>query len=183
MEKRWVSTETLDDILGIDPDYRKNAAGWLSIIHPDDRQKVVKHLKLVFSGKRPFDMEYRVRRVSDGKVCWLHGRGELILDQDSQPVSLLGTIQDINSRKQAEVEKELLIDELQRAMAEVKTLSGFLPICSGCKKIRDDKGYWNQIEAYLRDNSEARFSHSLCPECAKKLYPEYEGLLINNDDN
>lgn len=59
------------------------------------------------------------------------------------------------------------------AHAKVKTLSGMLPICSSCKNIRDDKGYWSQIEAYIRDHSEAEFSHSVCPECAKRLYPEF----------
>ena len=71
-------------------------------------------------------------------------------------------------------EKEKLIVELQEALAKVKTLSGLLPICSSCKKIRDDKGYWNQIETYIRQRSEAEFTHSICPNCAKMLYP---GLL------
>lgn len=62
---------------------------------------------------------------------------------------------------------------LQKALAEVKTLNGMLPICASCKKIRDDKGYWNQIESYIQKHSQADFSHSLCPECAKRLYPEY----------
>jgi len=71
-------------------------------------------------------------------------------------------------------EKEKLIGELQQALAKVKTLSGLLPICSSCKKIRDDKGYWNQIETYIRERSEADFTHGICPSCAKMLYP---GLL------
>ena len=62
--------------------------------------------------------------------------------------------------------------KLEDALSQVKLLSGFLPICSSCKRIRDDKGYWNQIESYIRDHSEAEFSHGICPECAKKLYPE-----------
>ncbi|MFC1523313.1 response regulator [Thermodesulfobacteriota bacterium] len=64
--------------------------------------------------------------------------------------------------------------ELEEALSKVKLLSGFLPICASCKKIRDDKGYWNQIEVYIRKNSEARFSHGVCPACAKKLYSEYK---------
>ncbi|RWX51762.1 Cache domain-containing protein [Candidatus Electrothrix marina] len=63
-------------------------------------------------------------------------------------------------------------EKLQEAMSKVKVLSGFLPICASCKKIRDDKGYWNQIESYIREHSEADFSHGICPDCAKKLYPE-----------
>ena len=72
------------------------------------------------------------------------------------------------------VEKVLIYErnELQKALSEIKTLSGLLPICASCKKIRDDKGYWNQIELYIRDHTEAEFSHSLCPICAEKLYGE-----------
>lgn len=80
---------------------------------------------------------------------------------------------EINERVKVEKEKERLIQELQRALADVKQLSGFLPICSSCKKIRDDKGYWNQIESYIHEHSGAEFSHSLCPQCAKELYPDY----------
>jgi AmiR/NasT family two-component response regulator len=71
-------------------------------------------------------------------------------------------------------EREKLIAELQMALAKVKTLSGLLPICASCKKIRDDGGYWHQVEVYIRDHSEAEFSHSLCPDCAKKFYEQLE---------
>ena len=76
-------------------------------------------------------------------------------------------------RKRLEEEREKVILQLQDSLAKIKTLSGLLPICSSCKKVRDDRGYWTQIEAYISDHSEAEFSHGLCPECAKKLYPEY----------
>ena len=76
--------------------------------------------------------------------------------------------QEIERRKKAEQERDNLIAELQKALSEVKTLRGFLPICSHCKKIRDDKGYWNRIEAYIQDHSEAQFSHGICKECAAK---------------
>lgn len=82
-------------------------------------------------------------------------------------------VRDITEFEQAE---ELLWegrDELIGALDKVKTLGGSLPICCHCKKIRDDKGHWNQIEAYLQDHSDASFSHGLCPDCAKKLYPEF----------
>jgi hypothetical protein len=72
-----------------------------------------------------------------------------------------------------EGEREKLIRELQDSLVKIKTLRGLLPICASCKKIRDDKGYWNQIEAYIRDHSEAEFSHSICPVCMKKLYPDF----------
>ncbi len=64
--------------------------------------------------------------------------------------------------------------ELEEAIKEVKTLKGIIPICCSCKNIRDDKGYWNQIESYLKEHSDADFSHSICPKCAKKLYPELD---------
>jgi len=80
----------------------------------------------------------------------------------------------------AEEQRERLILDLQEALAKVKTLSGLLPICSYCKKIRDDKGYWNQIESYIRDHSEAEFSHSICRECAKKYYPDMD--LYDEDE-
>jgi hypothetical protein len=89
---------------------------------------------------------------------------------------------EIKERKRAQIEKDNLIVELKDALSKVKTLSGLLPICASCKKIRDDRGYWNQIESYIRDRSEAEFSHSICPECAKKLYPEiYKEKDIKSD--
>ncbi len=81
-------------------------------------------------------------------------------------------LKEVEVRRKAEQKKEETIDELRRALEEIKTLRGILPICAACKKIRDDKGYWNQIESYIRDRSEAEFSHGICPECAKNLYGE-----------
>ena len=83
-------------------------------------------------------------------------------------------VRDLTERKLAEQEREKLIHELQEALANVKTLRGLVPICANCKKIRDDKGYWQQVETYVRDHSEAIFSHGLCPECIKDLFPKFE---------
>ena len=79
---------------------------------------------------------------------------------------------EIAERKKAEKTREVLIDHLRDALAEVRTLQGFIPICSGCKKIRDDEGYWQQVETYIQERSDAQFSHSICPKCAEELYPE-----------
>jgi uncharacterized PurR-regulated membrane protein YhhQ (DUF165 family) len=79
---------------------------------------------------------------------------------------------EIERRKEAEKERDKVIQELKKTLSEVKTLRGFLPICANCKKIRDDSGYWTQIESYIRNHSDAEFSHSICPECAKRLYPD-----------
>ncbi len=109
----------------------------------------------------------------------LHKNGAVIeVEALSQQIQFHGrpaivtAIHDLTQRKKSEKEREMLIENLQHALLEVKTLRGFLPICIYCKKIRDDKGYWNQIEAYIQDHSDAEFSHSLCPECAEKLFPD-----------
>jgi PAS domain S-box-containing protein len=80
-------------------------------------------------------------------------------------------IRDITPRTLVEAERENLIRELKKALAEIKTLSGLLPICAYCKKIRNDDGYWEQIEGYIKKRSLADFSHGICPECMKKYYP------------
>jgi PAS domain-containing protein len=81
--------------------------------------------------------------------------------------------QEVTERQRAEKNLSNLVGELQEALAKVKALSGLLPICASCKKIRDDKGYWTQVEVYIRDHSEADFSHSICPDCAARLYPDF----------
>ena len=88
-------------------------------------------------------------------------------------------VDDIKKRKAAENKNLVLIDELQIALGEVKRLSGLLPICASCKKIRDDNGYWSQVEVYVEENSDAEFSHGLCPCCVEELYPDLE---IDLDD-
>lgn len=93
-----------------------------------------------------------------------------LTDRQARITGSLIVLRDITSRKKAEQELEQLIDQLQKALSEVKTLSGLLPICASCKKIRDDNGYWNQLEAYIHKHSEVKFSHGICPECACKLY-------------
>lgn len=78
---------------------------------------------------------------------------------------------EIEQRKKTEAEKEILINDLKKALAEVRTLSGMLPICASCKKIRDDSGYWQQVELYIKDHSGVDFTHSICPDCAAKYFP------------
>lgn len=80
-------------------------------------------------------------------------------------------------KHRTESELRRLLAELRSAMDQVKQLQGMLPICAECKSIRDDKGYWNAVEKYIQEHSEARFSHGICPDCARKLYPEFAGML------
>jgi hypothetical protein len=85
-----------------------------------------------------------------------------------------GAVIDITDRKQAEADRDKFVLKLQETLDRVKTLSGLLPICAHCKNIRNDKGYWSQIETYIKDHSEAEFSHGICPECAKKYYSDFD---------
>lgn len=94
-------------------------------------------------------------------------------DRRGHQTGRLVVLRDSTERVQAEKERERLIEELQEALAQVKTLSGLLPICAACKKIRDDTGYWQQVEVYIEQHSGAEFTHSICPDCSRKLYPRY----------
>lgn len=104
-----------------------------------------------------------------------HGRkviGAIFISED---VTMLKKIQEelTASKEQLEQLVHSRTAQLGEALERVKTLSGFLPICASCKKVRDDTGYWTQVEAYLREHSEIEFSHGLCPDCIRKLYPDF----------
>jgi hypothetical protein len=101
-----------------------------------------------------------------------------IHDQKGKLLYAVGMREDISDRKLAQQQREKLISDLQEALAEIRKLRGILPISASCKKLRDDKGYWNQIEVYIRDHSGAEFSHGICPECAKKLYLPFYCLVF-----
>ena len=108
-------------------------------------------------------------RRRDGSLFPVEASSVVFEDSEGQLRTCL-IIRDISERKLAEHERERLILELQDALAKVKTLSGLLPICASCKKIRDEHGNWHSLETYIRDHSEADFSHGICPVCREKLY-------------
>ncbi|RJR35495.1 MAG: PAS domain S-box protein [Desulfobacteraceae bacterium] len=139
--------------------------GWAEGVHPDDFQRCLKIYLGAFEKREIFEMEYRLRR-QDGTYRWIFDRGVPFLDPQGNFAGYIGSCIDVTDKIEAQ-------EALRRAqMAEVKKLRGLLPICASCKNVRDDKGYWNQIEVYIRNHSEAEFSHSICPKCAQKLYPE-----------
>jgi PAS domain S-box-containing protein len=111
----------------------------------------------------------------NGELYWESASISSIRDLAGRTTHYVAVKEDITVRKQTEAERDRLIQELKAALANVKSLSGLLPICAGCKKIRDDKGYWSQVESYVQAHSEATFTHGLCPECIKRIYPELEG--------
>jgi PAS domain S-box-containing protein len=126
--------------------------------------------------------EFQVRH-RDGRTIWVEATIAFYRDDGGRPLGIVGVARDVTSRKRAESEREELISTLQQTLTEVKTLSGLLPICASCKKVRDDSGYWQQLESYVSRHSEAQFSHGICPDCMKKLYPEeYERLRLKNPD-
>lgn len=98
---------------------------------------------------------------------------EPLLDCKDRVIGIIESFQDITEKKRLEGEKELLLNELKESLKKVKLLSGLVPICASCKKIRDDRGFWSQVESYISKHSEAKFSHGICPDCAKKLYPDH----------
>jgi PAS domain S-box-containing protein len=109
-------------------------------------------------------------RRSDGSTFPVEISSNVFLTTDGEEVNVM-MIRDIKERKQAEEEREKLLLELKEALSHIKTLHGILNICSYCHKIRNDEGKWEQMELYIRDRSEADFSHGMCPECLAKHYP------------
>jgi PAS domain S-box-containing protein len=133
--------------------------------HPCPLEKIKKSHKPVVLEHVHFDQE--------GHKFNVEVHGYPIFDNKSKLIQMIEYTENITERKKMEEQREQLISELKEALGKVKLLSGFLPICASCKMIRDDKGYWSQIESYIRDHSEAEFSHGICPDCIKKLYPEF----------
>jgi PAS domain S-box-containing protein len=149
---------------------------WSNYIHPDDKQQTMKLAQDHLDGKTPeYKCEHRMMH-KDGSIRWMLTRGKAIRDAKGRAIRMVGTDMDITEKKYIEEDREKLIGELKVALGQVKKLSGLLPICAVCKKVRDDKGYWHQVETYIKDHSEAIFSHGLCPDCAGKYYSELNDI-------
>lgn len=148
---------------------------WKSRSHPEDYDRVQAALKEHLAGNTElYQCEHRIR-CQDGSYLWIVDRGQVFdWSPEGEPLRMLGTHSDISERKASEAKRERLITELEEALDKVQQLKGLIPICAECKKIRDDQGYWNKLETYLQQHSEARFSHGLCPECAAKFYPDLD---------
>ena len=133
---------------------------------------VLAYTRLFQTGEAIESLEVEASR-KDGTRVFYETSVTLRRNSKGNPIGFRGVSRDITERKKMEIERENLIGELQKAVSKVQQLSGMLPICASCKKIRNDKGYWEQIEVYIKARSETEFSHGICPECEKKLYPEF----------
>jgi hypothetical protein len=125
------------------------------------------------------EIEYGMMAYLGYPLCWPSGHmfGTICL-LDSKENLFGEKYEKVLSEFKGVIESHLSLldmnEQLKNALAELKVLRGMLPICCNCKNIRDDKGYWNKIESYIQEHSEAEFSHGICPDCAKKLYPDLE---------
>ncbi|MEJ2587553.1 MAG: HAMP domain-containing protein [Deltaproteobacteria bacterium] len=156
-----LSTDSLDNPLILDHKTK----------HPDELTtlaETINRMREALHGafKQQKTLEDRLKKHTENLETAVAERTASLHEKNEQLTS------EMEERKRIEEERENLIRELKDALSEVKKLSGLLPICANCKKIRDDKGYWNHVESYIKAHSEAEFSHGICPECAKKLYPE-----------
>jgi PAS domain S-box-containing protein len=135
-------------------------------------------LENIIPEKNSFDnfmVEHTFQTIGH-RIMFLNARQ--VYAENGKPTYILLVIEDVTDRKRIEKKNEQLIVELRKALDEIKILQGIIPICAYCKKMRNDNGYWEQLEAYLDKYSEAQLTHSICPDCAKKFYPD----LYNTDD-
>ncbi|MDB4898956.1 MAG: domain S-box protein, partial [Gemmatimonadetes bacterium] len=133
---------------------------FLEFVHPDDRERTLAQNREVRGGGKALAFENRYL-CKDGSYRWLRWNAA----PDSDEKVIYSVARDVTASKQAEEERERLVRELQTALAEVKTLQEILPICSYCRKIRDDENYWQTVEGYISTHTNSRFSHSICPSC------------------
>ena len=137
-------------------------------IHPDDLERTLEQQRLVRSGGQARDFENRYR-CKDGSYRWLLWNAR----PDVERGVIYSIARDITERKAAEAERERLVAQLQAALAEVKTLRDFLPLCSYCRKVRDDENYWHSVESYISQHTATRFSHGICPACFDHVMAEH----------
>ena len=160
--------QTMKNIWGVDIVQGHSMLTYIKNI--DDRTKARKNFDRALSGdsfviEEEYGDSYLERRYYEDIY-------NPIIDHKGNISGLTLILTDITDRKKAEIERDKLIVDLKKALSDVKALSGLIPVCSNCKKVRDDAGYWNQLETFIEEHSEALFSHSLCPECLEKIYKD-----------
>jgi PAS domain S-box-containing protein len=147
---------------------------FIEFVHPDDRQRTLDQNGKVKGGGQALSFENRYL-CKDGSYKWLHWNAAPDFDQRV----IYSAARDVTEQKRAVEEREKLVRELQAALAEVKTLQAILPICSYCRKIRNDENYWESVDAYVMEHTNTKFSHSICPSCyAKEVQPLLDDMKI-----
>jgi PAS domain S-box-containing protein len=142
----------------------------IEFVHPEDRERTLGQNREVRSGgqARSFENRYLCK---DGTWRWLLWNATPDLDRRV----IYSVARDVTAHKAAEAERERLVIELQAALAEVRTLQAYLPICSYCRKIRDDENYWQNVESYITTHTGTQFSHGICPSCYTAVMEQYFG--------
>lgn len=133
---------------------------FIEFVHPDDRERTLKQNATVRGGGQALAFENRYV-CKDGSYRWFHWNAA----SDSTDKVIYSVARDVTASKKAEEERERILRELQAAAAELKTLQEILPICSYCRKIRDDENYWHTVENYISQHTNSLFSHGICPDC------------------
>lgn len=145
---------------------------FIEFVHPDDRERTLKQNKAVRQGGKALGFENRYL-CKDGSFRWFLWNAAPYLEGGV----IFSVARDITERKHAEEERERLVRELRAALAEVSSLREILPICSYCKKVRDDKNYWQSVEAYFSRHTNTMFTHGICPSCyEKEVVPQFDGV-------
>jgi PAS domain S-box-containing protein len=144
---------------------------------PEGRLQEIANIRNLIELDHSVDRVETVRVRQDGTPIDVSATISPIKSADGNVHGASIVMRDITERKRRENERTRLIEELTDALKRVKTLNGLLPICASCKKIRNDDGYWEQVEVYIRSRSNAEFTHGICPDCVRVLYPEYHERL------
>lgn len=163
----------IKDVLGYEPEEVVGRTPF-DFMPPDEAQTIETVFTSIASeGKRfSFSSLENINLHKDGHQVILETSAVPFFDPDGTFKGYRGIDRDITKRKETEDELKRINIELQESLNRVKQLSGLLPICASCKRIRSERGYWENIERYISGHSEAEFSHSICDECAQRLYPE-----------
>ncbi len=144
---------------------------FIDFVHPDDRERTLAQNGEVRGGGRALGFENRYL-CKDGSYRWFRWNAAA----DASWSVIYSVARDITEQKHADEERERLVLELQTALAEVKTLQEILPLCSYCRKVRDDEDYWHSVESYVSRHTGTQFSHGICPECYGKVVTELEAM-------
>lgn len=145
---------------------------FIEFVHPEDRERTLEQNAIVRKGGKALGFENRYL-CRDGSFRWLLWNAA----PDIRATTIYSVARDITERKRADAERDQLVERLTAALAEVRSLQSILPICSYCRKVRDDASYWKTVESYIAEHTSTRFSHSICPSCyITEVQPQLDAI-------